>query len=157
MSMKLTLLVHWAKMVVAFATFMALIQLTWIFWWAHSLNLLVLLVDISLLISLSLIICALVIMLTLMLNPCRSLLLCKSLQPCASFGTIQNISHMTYCIYFILYSGEDGTDTGRKKIKQLAENSLYFATKLREMGFIVYGDYGSPVIPLLLFNPAKIP
>lgn len=53
--------------------------------------------------------------------------------------------------------GEDGTDTGRKKIKQLAENSLYFATKLREMGFIVYGDYGSPVIPLLLFNPAKIP
>jgi serine palmitoyltransferase len=25
------------------------------------------------------------------------------------------------------------------------------------MGFIVYGDQGSPVIPLLLFNPAKIP
>ncbi|KAI8984289.1 pyridoxal phosphate-dependent transferase [Mycotypha africana] len=53
--------------------------------------------------------------------------------------------------------GEDGTDIGRKKIKQLAENSLYFIERLREMGFIVYGDQGSPVIPLLLFNPAKIP
>ncbi|KAF7731987.1 serine palmitoyltransferase component [Apophysomyces ossiformis] len=52
--------------------------------------------------------------------------------------------------------GEDGTDDGRKRIQQLADNSRYFATKLREMGFIVYGDEGSPVIPLLLFNPAKI-
>lgn len=53
--------------------------------------------------------------------------------------------------------GEDGTDLGRKKIKQLAENSVYFMERLREMGFIVYGDQGSPVIPLLLFNPAKVP
>ncbi|GAA5799956.1 pyridoxal phosphate-dependent transferase [Helicostylum pulchrum] len=53
--------------------------------------------------------------------------------------------------------GEDGTDIGRKKIKQLAENALYFIERLRDMGFIVYGDQGSPVIPLLLFNPAKIP
>ncbi|KAG0166615.1 serine palmitoyltransferase component [Apophysomyces sp. BC1034] len=53
--------------------------------------------------------------------------------------------------------GEDGTDEGRRRIKQLAENAQYFATRLREMGFIVYGDHGSPVIPLLLFNPAKIP
>ncbi|KAI8376264.1 pyridoxal phosphate-dependent transferase [Radiomyces spectabilis] len=52
--------------------------------------------------------------------------------------------------------GEDGTDDGRKRIQQLADNSRYFASKLREMGFIVYGDEGSPVIPLLLFNPAKI-
>ncbi|KAG2171270.1 hypothetical protein INT43_002892 [Umbelopsis isabellina] len=53
--------------------------------------------------------------------------------------------------------GEDGTDDGRRRIKQLAENSLYFAARLRELGFIVYGDQGSPVVPLLLFNPAKIP
>ncbi|KAI9315568.1 pyridoxal phosphate-dependent transferase [Dichotomocladium elegans] len=52
--------------------------------------------------------------------------------------------------------GEDGTDDGRKKIKQLAENSQYFSARLRQMGFIVYGDQGSPVIPLLLFNPAKL-
>lgn len=53
--------------------------------------------------------------------------------------------------------GEDGTDEGRRKIKQLAENAQYFAERLRRMGFIVYGDHGSPVVPLLLFNPAKIP
>lgn len=53
--------------------------------------------------------------------------------------------------------GEDSTDDGRRRIKQLAENSLYFAARLRELGFIVYGDQGSPVVPLLLFNPAKIP
>ncbi|KAI7856996.1 pyridoxal phosphate-dependent transferase [Circinella umbellata] len=53
--------------------------------------------------------------------------------------------------------GEDGTDDGRKRIKQLAENALYFSSRLRQMGFIVYGDHGSPVIPLLLFNPAKMP
>lgn len=39
----------------------------------------------------------------------------------------------------------------------MAENSLHFAARLRALGFIVYGDHGSPVIPLLLFNPAKIP
>ncbi|KAI7866768.1 pyridoxal phosphate-dependent transferase [Spinellus fusiger] len=52
--------------------------------------------------------------------------------------------------------GEDGTQDGRSRIQQLADNSRYFASKLRELGFIVYGDEGSPVIPLLLFNPAKI-
>ncbi|KAI8647929.1 pyridoxal phosphate-dependent transferase [Parasitella parasitica] len=52
--------------------------------------------------------------------------------------------------------GEDGTDDGVKRIQQLAENSRYFSRELRRLGFIVYGDEGSPVIPLLLFNPAKI-
>ncbi|KAI8074606.1 pyridoxal phosphate-dependent transferase [Gongronella butleri] len=53
--------------------------------------------------------------------------------------------------------GEDGTDEGRRRIQRLAENSLVFASRLRDLGFIVYGDHGSPVVPLLLFNPAKIP
>ncbi|KAI7882850.1 PLP-dependent transferase [Lichtheimia hyalospora FSU 10163] len=49
-----------------------------------------------------------------------------------------------------------GHEEGRWRIRQLSDNALYFARRLREMGFIVYGDHGSPVIPLLLFNPAKI-
>ncbi|ORZ03347.1 pyridoxal phosphate-dependent transferase [Syncephalastrum racemosum] len=52
--------------------------------------------------------------------------------------------------------GQDGTDNGKRRIRQLADNAYYFARRLREMGFIVYGDHGSPVVPLLLFNPAKI-
>lgn len=53
-------------------------------------------------------------------------------------------------------SGQDGTENGRRRIRQLADNAYYFSKRLREMGFIVYGDHGSPVVPLLLFNPAKI-
>ncbi|KAI9275500.1 pyridoxal phosphate-dependent transferase [Phascolomyces articulosus] len=47
-------------------------------------------------------------------------------------------------------------EEGKWRIQQLLDNSCYFASRLRNMGFIVYGDKGSPVIPLLLFNPAKI-
>ncbi|ORY06312.1 PLP-dependent transferase [Basidiobolus meristosporus CBS 931.73] len=53
--------------------------------------------------------------------------------------------------------GEDGTDDGKRRLQTLAFNSRYFATKLREKGFIVYGHEESPVVPLMLFNPAKIP
>uniref|UniRef100_T1JAN1 serine C-palmitoyltransferase n=1 Tax=Strigamia maritima TaxID=126957 RepID=T1JAN1_STRMM len=51
--------------------------------------------------------------------------------------------------------GQDGTDEGERKLKQLAENSLYFRSRLREMGFIVYGSDLSPVVPVLLYTPAK--
>ena len=46
---------------------------------------------------------------------------------------------------------------GRRRIHVLARNSRFFSTELKKMGFIVYGDVESPVIPLLLFHPAKIP
>ncbi|KAL2914025.1 serine palmitoyltransferase component [Polyrhizophydium stewartii] len=52
--------------------------------------------------------------------------------------------------------GEIGGDEGRHRIQTLARNSRFFASELRKMGFIVYGR-DSPVIPLLLFHPAKIP
>ena len=32
----------------------------------------------------------------------------------------------------------------------------YFRQRLKQMGFIVYGHDASPVVPLLLFMPAKI-
>ncbi|CAO3614070.1 unnamed protein product [Cunninghamella blakesleeana] len=56
-----------------------------------------------------------------------------------------------------IIKGEDGTNDGYDRIQKLADNARYFSSKLRELGFIVYGDDGSPVVPLLLFNPAKIP
>ncbi|CAH3027403.1 unnamed protein product [Porites evermanni] len=52
--------------------------------------------------------------------------------------------------------GEDGTDKGKKRLTALAENSKYFRQRLKKMGFIVYGHDASPVIPLLLYMPAKI-
>lgn len=45
---------------------------------------------------------------------------------------------------------------GRHRIQTLAKNARYFTSELRRMGFLVYG-HDSPVIPLLLMNPAKIP
>ncbi|PKC08891.1 PLP-dependent transferase [Rhizophagus irregularis] len=53
--------------------------------------------------------------------------------------------------------GEDGTNEGQERLERLAFNSRYLSTNLRRLGFIVYGDRDSPIIPLLLFNPAKIP
>ncbi|ORY00776.1 serine palmitoyltransferase [Basidiobolus meristosporus CBS 931.73] len=53
--------------------------------------------------------------------------------------------------------GEDGSDDGKKRLDTLAFNGRYFAKRLREMGFIIYGHEQSPVVPLMLFNPAKIP
>ncbi|KAG5847024.1 serine palmitoyltransferase 2-like isoform X2 [Anguilla rostrata] len=52
--------------------------------------------------------------------------------------------------------GEDGTTIGRERIHQLAENTVYFRTRLREMGFIIYGNNDSPVVPMMLYMPAKI-
>jgi len=53
--------------------------------------------------------------------------------------------------------GEDGTNIGQQKLKQLRENSNFFRQSLIKMGCHVLGDEDSPVIPTMLYNPAKIP
>ncbi|CAF0843715.1 unnamed protein product [Adineta ricciae] len=52
--------------------------------------------------------------------------------------------------------GRDGTNDGQKRIQQLACNVRYFRRQLVDMGFIVYGNNNSPVVPVMLFMPAKI-
>uniref|UniRef100_A0A8C9Y6Y5 serine C-palmitoyltransferase n=1 Tax=Sander lucioperca TaxID=283035 RepID=A0A8C9Y6Y5_SANLU len=52
--------------------------------------------------------------------------------------------------------GEDGTTLGVDRIRQLSENTTYFRRELREMGFIIYGNDDSPVVPMMLYMPAKI-
>jgi serine palmitoyltransferase len=42
------------------------------------------------------------------------------------------------------------------RIKALRDNSNFFRNKLKELGFRVAGDEDSPVIPLMLYHPAKI-
>ncbi|KAJ1561568.1 serine palmitoyltransferase component [Nowakowskiella sp. JEL0078] len=53
--------------------------------------------------------------------------------------------------------GEDGTNDGRHRIQALARNARHFSNGLKKMGFIVYGAEDSPVVPMLLFHPCKIP
>uniref|UniRef100_A0A673KHT9 serine C-palmitoyltransferase n=1 Tax=Sinocyclocheilus rhinocerous TaxID=307959 RepID=A0A673KHT9_9TELE len=52
--------------------------------------------------------------------------------------------------------GEDGTTLGQERLCQLSENTTYFRRRLHEMGFIIYGNNDSPVVPLMLYMPAKI-
>ncbi|XP_019746552.1 serine palmitoyltransferase 2b [Hippocampus comes] len=52
--------------------------------------------------------------------------------------------------------GEDGTTLGADRLRQLSENTTYFRRKLCEMGVIIYGNSDSPVVPVMLYMPAKI-
>lgn len=45
---------------------------------------------------------------------------------------------------------------GIRRIRQLARNTRYFRARLKEMGFIIYGNDDSPVVPLLLYMPGKV-
>lgn len=52
--------------------------------------------------------------------------------------------------------GEDGTNTGRNKIQQLARNTRYFRRRLAQIGVITYGHEDSPVVPMLVYLFSKI-
>uniref|UniRef100_A0A8D0D1V6 serine C-palmitoyltransferase n=1 Tax=Sander lucioperca TaxID=283035 RepID=A0A8D0D1V6_SANLU len=51
--------------------------------------------------------------------------------------------------------GKDGSTEG-ERIHKLAENTRYFRARLKEMGFIIYGNDDSPVVPILLYMPGKV-
>ncbi|THG07426.1 hypothetical protein TEA_025539 [Camellia sinensis var. sinensis] len=53
--------------------------------------------------------------------------------------------------------GEDGSSRGAQKLARIRENSNFFRSELQKMGFEVLGDNDSPVMPIMLYNPAKIP
>eukprot|EP01064_Diplonema_japonicum_P028468 TRINITY_DN436_c10_g1_i1.p1 TRINITY_DN436_c10_g1~~TRINITY_DN436_c10_g1_i1.p1 ORF type:complete len:519 (+),score=98.57 TRINITY_DN436_c10_g1_i1:68-1558(+) len=53
--------------------------------------------------------------------------------------------------------GRDGTDHGKKALASIASNARFFRKGLVDLGLTVYGDDASPVIPALLYNPAKMP
>src|SRR5271156_4111818 len=53
--------------------------------------------------------------------------------------------------------GYEGGAEGAERLQRLAFNSRYLRLGLKRLGFIVYGHDDSPIIPLLLYNPAKMP
>lgn len=63
---------------------------------------------------------------------------------------IQTISSMRVIM------GLNSGDEGQRKLEQLAFNARYFHTELKALGFTVIGSPDSPVVPLMLFHPAKI-
>jgi serine palmitoyltransferase len=55
-----------------------------------------------------------------------------------------------------IMQGEDGTNLGLQKLKDLKENSNFFRQGLIERGFQVYGENDSPVIPVMIYFPCKL-
>ncbi|KAM9840658.1 serine palmitoyltransferase 2b [Aulostomus maculatus] len=55
-----------------------------------------------------------------------------------------------------IITGEDGSTLGADRLRQLSRNTTYFRRKLRDLGFIIYGNEDSPVVPMMLYMPAKI-
>lgn len=53
--------------------------------------------------------------------------------------------------------GDLNPGEGKERLQRIAFNSRYLRLGLKKLGFIVYGADDSPVIPLLLFLPAKMP
>lgn len=64
-------------------------------------------------------------------------------------STKLNAHVLNYPSVYLLFPGAD-------RLRQLSENTTYFRRKLREMGFIIYGNDDSPVVPMMLYMPAKI-
>jgi serine palmitoyltransferase len=52
--------------------------------------------------------------------------------------------------------GQDGTTIGRQKLQAIRDNSNYLRMRLQEIGLHVLGQYDSPVLPVMLFEPGKI-
>jgi serine palmitoyltransferase len=53
--------------------------------------------------------------------------------------------------------GEDGTDLGQRKLTQLRNNANFFRLRMKQMGCHVLGDWDSPIVPVMLYTPSKIP
>jgi serine palmitoyltransferase len=56
-----------------------------------------------------------------------------------------------------IINGDIAPGQGEERLQRLAFNSRYLRLGLKRLGFIVYGNDDSPIIPLLLYHPAKIP
>ena len=52
--------------------------------------------------------------------------------------------------------GVNGETIGQERIKQLAQNTIYFRTQLKKMGLQVLGKDTSPVVPVLLYEPGRV-
>ncbi|KAL2256420.1 hypothetical protein VTK26DRAFT_1704 [Humicola hyalothermophila] len=56
-----------------------------------------------------------------------------------------------------LITGEIAPGQGEERLQRIAFNSRYLRLGLKRLGYIVYGHDDSPIIPIMLYNPAKMP
>ncbi|KOS20980.1 Serine palmitoyltransferase 2 [Escovopsis weberi] len=56
-----------------------------------------------------------------------------------------------------LITGEVCPGRGEERLRRIAFNSRYLRLGLKRLGYIVYGHDDSPIIPVMLYNPGKMP
>lgn len=56
-----------------------------------------------------------------------------------------------------IITGDLCSSQGDERLQRIAFNSRYLRLGLKRLGFIVYGHDDSPIIPIVLFHPAKMP
>ena len=56
-----------------------------------------------------------------------------------------------------MITGELCPGQGEDRLRRIAFNSRYLRLGLKRLGYIVYGHDDSPIIPVMLYHPAKIP
>lgn len=56
-----------------------------------------------------------------------------------------------------IITGEISPGQGEERLQRIAFNSRYLRLGLKRLGYIVYGHDDSPIIPVVLYNPAKMP
>ncbi|KAF2104411.1 serine palmitoyltransferas-like protein 2 [Rhizodiscina lignyota] len=61
------------------------------------------------------------------------------------------------CSALRIIIGDVAPGHGEERLQRLAFNSRYLRLGLKRLGFIIYGHDDSPIIPLLLYNPGKMP
>lgn len=79
-----------------------------------------------------------------------------------SYGSIYTTAMSPPCAQQALSAlrvvmGRDGTNEGAKRIRQLHENSNFFREELTKLGFTIFGDNDSPIVPMMLYHVAKVP
>ena len=57
---------------------------------------------------------------------------------------------------FNIIDDQSENSIGKRKINNLRDNCNYMRMKLNEMGLHVLGNYDSPIMPVMLYNPTKI-
>ena len=55
-----------------------------------------------------------------------------------------------------IISSPSETGLGQQKITQLAKNANWFRQEMERIGLHTYGDYNSPIIPVLIYHPGKV-
>ena len=56
-----------------------------------------------------------------------------------------------------IIAGDIVPGQGEERLQRIAFNSRYLRLGLKRLGYIVYGHDDSPIIPIMLYNPAKMP